>query len=144
MALAAYEPGAADRLARELDSSERSHRHRAAELLLDLGDARGIPLRLDALEFGAAVFGASGLPGDDDAGRGVRMFACRDLRVFSQQPLPCDPRATGASLKEQVAMWRGWWHSRPSGSPLATRQARLDLEAIYDIRPVTIGEFLAR
>jgi hypothetical protein len=144
LALAAYEPQrAADRLARELNSAEAANRKQAGELLLELGDARGIPSRLEAMERGAAMFGDA-MSRDDDFSRGLRMFACRDLRVFSQQPLPCDPRATGDALGQQVAAWRAWWESRSSPSPLAVRQARLDLEVQYTIRPVTIGDFVAR
>jgi HEAT repeat protein len=144
LALAAYEPQlAADRLARELNAPEAARRKQAGELLLELGDARGLPSRLETMERGAAMFGDS-MSREHEYSRVLRMSACRDLRVFSQQPLPCDPKATGESLTQQAAAWHAWWRSRPSGSPLAVRQARLDLENQYDIRPVTIGAFVAR
>jgi hypothetical protein len=152
MALAAYRPAeAADYLAAELSATEMFQRSNAAERLLQIGDARGIPARIDALEAGSAMFGggimragATASEFDRESSRGVRMFACRDLRVYTQQPLPCDPAATGVALKLQVTAWRDWWEASRATFSVRSRQARLDLESMYRIRPVTIDTFIAR
>ena len=72
------------------------------------------------------------------------MFACRDLRVYTQQPLPCDPAATGDALRLQVIAWRDWWEASQATFSVRTRQARLDLKSMYRVRPVTIDTFIAR
>jgi len=152
MALAAYRPRqAADSLVVELLSPNPFHRSKVSELLLKLGDARGIPGRIEAFESGGAIFGY-GVRRDGDAGdsqakdmdRDVRMFACRDLRVYTQQPLPCDPKAIGDDLTAQVSRWRTWWNSSRATFAVRSREARLDLESMYRVRPVTIGEFVVR
>jgi hypothetical protein len=152
MALAAYRPRlAVERLAAELRSTEAWRRNKVGGLLLMLGDGRGIPARIDALEAGGAMYGQGTMRAGDskndlatEMSRGIRMFACRDLRVYTQQPLACDPSATGDPLAAQVGAWRGWWKSSSPGSMLRTRQARLDLDVQYTIRPVTIGSYVAR
>ena len=152
MALAAYRPRrAADYLAAELSATEMVRRSQTGERLLQIGDARGIAARIDALEAGSAMFGGGtvrdgGAPGEleRDSSRGVRMFACRDLRVYTQQPLPCDPAAEGVALRSQVTAWRDWWEASRSTFAVRTRQARLDLESMYRVRPVTVGNFIAR
>jgi hypothetical protein len=117
-----------------------------------LGDGRGIPARIEALELGSLIYG-DGLvsAGGDttnaattDSSRGIRMFACRDLRVYTQQPLACDPNATGDALAAHVGAWRAWWKSSSSGFTLRTRQARLDLDVQYTIHSATIDSHVAR
>jgi len=153
MALAAYRPRqAADYLARELQSAEAWRRNNVGELLLMLGDARGIPPRIEALDLGSAIHGQGMVvrAGDTtdaaatESSRGIRMFACRDLRVYTQQPLACDPNATGAALAAQVEGWRAWWKAAGPGFAPRLRQARQDLDLQYQIRPVTIDSHLAR
>jgi hypothetical protein len=116
-----------------------------------LGDGRGIPARIDALELGSAMYGYGTMRAGDTTNelatgvsRGIRMSACLDLRVYTQQPLACDPNATGDALAAQVGAWRVWWNASGSGFALRSRQARLDLDLQYQIRPVTIGSHLAR
>jgi HEAT repeat protein len=152
MALAAYRPRqAVEHLAAELQSTERWRRSKIAELLLMLGDARGIPARIDAMELGSGMYG-EGMMRDGDttnalateSSRGIRMFACRDLRTYTQQPLPCDPNAAGDALRIQVDAWRRWWNRSRAGLALRMRQARLDLDVQYQIRSVTIDSNVAR
>jgi hypothetical protein len=69
LALAAFDrPRALERLAIEAKSPEEWHRNQASEFLLQLGDRRGIPARLEILA------------GDLEA---AHSFACRDLRVYT-------------------------------------------------------------
>jgi hypothetical protein len=152
MALAAYRPHrATEHLAAELESPEAWWRNEVAGLLFMLGDARGIPARIDAMELGARIHGQE--PGHaegkttelaNDLSRGIRMFACLDLRVYTQQPLPCDPNATEEALGQQVAAWRAWWASNEAGFAIRPREARLDLSVMYQIHPVTIDVHVAR
>jgi hypothetical protein len=153
MALAAYRPRVAvERLTVELRSTEAWRRNKVGGLLLMLGDGRGIPPRIEALELGSLIHGDGIVrrEGDStnaattDSSRGIRMFACRDLRVYTQQPLACDPTATGDALAAQVGAWRGWWKSSSPEFTLRTQQARLDFDVQYSIRPVTIAEHVAR
>jgi hypothetical protein len=152
MALAAYRPRlAVERLAAELRSTEAWRRSKVGGLLLMLGDGRGIPARINALEVGGAMYGQGTIRAGDTANgvgaemsRGIRMFACRDLRVYTQQPLACDPSASGDTLAAQVGLWREWWKSSSPGFALRMRQARLDLNVQYMIRPVTIDSYVAR
>jgi len=148
MALAAYRPDRAiERLALELQAPDAWWRSEIAELLLMLGDGRGIPARIDALELGGALFGQVAISAEgktDDLSRGVRMSACLDLRLHTQQPLPCNPNATGDVAAQQAEAWRAWWNSAGGAFTVKPRQARLDRELMYQIHPVTIGESVAR
>jgi hypothetical protein len=153
MALAAYRPRqAVERLAAELAARDAWQRNRVGGLLLMLGDARGIPARIKELELGSGIYSVGVMMSDgqspsavaSDSSRGIRMFACRDLRVYTQQPLPCDPNATGDALAAQVTAWRAWWNTSRSGFAPRTRQARLDLGVQYQIHPVTIGSNVVR
>lgn len=95
LALAAYDlPRAIEQLAKDAaNSPEAAHKNRASEFLLRLGDKRGIPARLDTLN------------SDQEA---ARTFACRDLRMYSQQPPPCDAGASPLEHSANVAAWRAW------------------------------------
>jgi len=124
-ALAAYDrPRALERLAREADASEAWHRNRASEFLLQLGDKRGMPGRLETL---------------NNDYEPIRMYACRDLRVYSQQPLPCDAGAAPAQRAANVAAWRAWWSANERGFQVRSREAGLDLAAFPPFSPVSIG-----
>jgi hypothetical protein len=124
LALSAYDrPRAIEALAREADGGEAWQRGRASEFLLQLGDRRGMPARLDALD------------GSDD----TRLFACRDLRVYSQLPLPCDPSAGPAERAAESAAWRAWWNTNGSTFRVRSREAALDLEVFPSISPIGIG-----
>ena len=137
-------------LYKELEVGEGWQKNKAAENLLQLGDVRGFPIRIDALARGGAIYGENAMIGDDpsDFRRGmdgtVRQFACQDLRVFSQQPLPCDPRATGQELQAQVSAWSSWWSSSGGAFVIPRRVASLDLENIYRVPPVTLGSSIVR
>ena len=125
LALSAYnKQRAIEALVKEANSPEAWHRSRAAEFLLQLGDKRGIPARLDALE------------SDQDA---ARLFACRDLRVYTQLPLPCDAWATAAERAAQVSGWREWWNESGQTFHVRSREAELDLQVFPFISPVSIG-----
>jgi hypothetical protein len=116
LALAAYDlPQAIEQMAKDAaNTPESAYRNRASEFLLRLGDRRGIPARLDTLN------------SDQEAARG---FACRDLRVYSQQPLPCDAGATPLEHNAHVAAWRTWWSSNERTFRVRSREAALDLQA---------------
>jgi hypothetical protein len=125
LALSAYDkPRAIEALAKEADAAEAWHRSRAAELLLQLGDRRGIPARLEAME------------SDQEA---ERLFACRDLRVYSQLSLPCNASASAAERATQSSAWRAWWNGSGATFQVRSRQAALDLELFPLISPVSIG-----
>jgi hypothetical protein len=125
LALAAYDrPRALDRLAQDADASEGGSPDLASEFLLQLGDKRGIPARLATLNH------------DYEA---LRLYACRDLRMYSQQPLPCDARATPLERAVQVAAWNAWWIASERTFTVKTHEAILDLHASPLISPVSFG-----
>ena len=127
LAFSAFDrPRAVERLAVEAKSLEAWQRNRAAEFLLRLGDRRGIPARLDTLA------------SDQDASR---LFACRDLRVYAQQPLACDPNASAPDREANVAAWHSWWTRAEPTFRVRTREAELDLQVFPAILPVSIGQF---
>ena len=111
-------------------------------MLVELGDARGFAASIDSLELGGRLFDGS-VPGNREHDTAVRTLACRTLRVYSQQPLPCDPHARDSALAEQITRWRGWWQAAAAGFRIDLRKARLDLQTQYDVRPATIGTFIA-
>ncbi len=118
LAMAGYDrPRAIERLAIEVRSPDMWHRRRASEFLLQLSDKRGLPERMDTLATGEEA---------------SRMFACRDLRVYTQQPLSC------ASASDAAA-WRSWWSSAEPTFEVKLRQAQLDLAAFPVITPVAVG-----
>jgi HEAT repeat protein len=118
LALAAYDRRAAIRqLAHELVSSEPWIRNQAADFLLQLGDARGIPSLIERL---------------DSVDEAARHLACRDLRMYTQQPLPCDPHVSGDQPALDAVRWRQWWRSRRRGFRVRAREAALDQQAALD------------
>ena len=122
LALAAYDRSRAiDRLTRELSGPEAWHIRRASEFLLLLGDSGGIPGFLDTLN------------SDQEP---AREFACRNLRVYSQQALPCDPRANPEQRAANIAAWRAWWTANRRTFRVRTREAALDLDQGSLIQPV--------
>jgi hypothetical protein len=92
--------------------------------LLQLGDKRGIRARLEDL--------ASA----EEAGR---LFACRDLRVYTQEPLPCDARASASDRATNLSAWQAWWEQAEPTFRVKTRKAELDLQVFPLISPVSIG-----
>lgn len=125
LALSAFDrPRAVERLAIEAKAPEAWHRSRASEFLLQLGDKRGIPGRLE------------GLANDQEA---ARLFACRDLRVYTQEPLPCDARASASDRATNASAWQAWWERAQPTFRVKTREAELDLQAFPLISPVSIG-----
>jgi len=125
LALSAYDKARAiEALAKEADAADAWHRGRAAEFLLQLGDKRGIPARLEAVD------------SDQEA---ARLFACRDLRVYSQMTLPCDASAGAAERARQFAAWRAWWNGNGTAFQVRSREAALDLEVFPAITPVSLG-----
>ena len=118
LALAAFNRTLAiERLAIEAKSPEAWHRSRASEFLLQLGDSRGIPARLEAFA------------NDQQA---TRMFACRDLRVYTQQPMSCDASASGPDRAVNVGAWKAWWEREEPTFRVKTREAELDLRVLTD------------
>ena len=79
-----------------------------------------------------------------EASRGFRLFACRDLRIYTQQPLPCDADASADVRTAQATAWRRWWDANSASFRIPSRAAALDLEAFPMISPITIGEQIAR
>ena len=125
LALAAYDrPRAIEQLAKEANAPSAWHRTRAAEFLLQLGDKRGIPARLETL---------------NSAQEAGRVFACRDLRVYTQQPLPCDARAEMPERAVNAAGWGTWWQANERSFRVKSREAALDLKNFPLISPVSIG-----
>jgi hypothetical protein len=118
LALSAFDRRAAvEHLAREAASSDAGLRWRASDFLLQLGDARGIPSLLDRL---------------DDQFEPIRRLACRDLRIYTQQPLPCDPNpAAGADR------WRAWWFAHEHSFSVKASEAKLDQAAGPRVSPVS-------
>jgi hypothetical protein len=78
------------------------------------------------------------------ASRAIRLFACRDLRIYTQQPLPCDAAAPRDVRAAQGAAWRRWLTSDSAKFRIPSRAAALDLEAFPMISPITIGDRTAR
>lgn len=123
LALSAFNrPRAVERLAAEAKSPETWHRNRAGEFLLLLGDKRGIPARLETL---ASDQGAA------------RRFACRDLRVYTQQPMSCDGNSSDRELHRGA--WHDWWQRAERTFSVKTREAKLDRQVFPLISPVSIG-----
>lgn len=87
-------------------------RYWAANALVQLGDARGIPALLDELES----------PQESN-----RSLAYRDLQHYTQQDIPYDPKASADSRKAAAAEWRRWWQQAGSTFEIRTRAARIDL-----------------
>lgn len=73
-----------------------------------------------------------------------RLFACRELRIYTQQPLPCDADASADVRATQATAWRNWWRVNGGSFRLPSRAAALDLEAFPMISPITIGTQIAR
>jgi hypothetical protein len=110
----------------------------AAGFLLDLGDRRGLPSRLEAFDRNPK------LHINDNVARATRRFACRDLRIYTQQPLPCDGDAPVDVRAVQAAAWRNWLNTQGATFQIPQRAAALDLEAYPLISPIAIGERIAR
>ena len=126
LALSAFDRArAVERLAIEAEAPEAWHRNRASEFLLHLGDTRGIPGRLE------------GLASDQEA---ARIFACRDLRVYTQEALACDARASASDRAANVSAWQAWWERAQPTFRVKTRAAELDLQVYPLISPVSIGD----
>lgn len=126
LALAAYDRRrAVGQLALDANGPDLWQRNRASEFLLQLGDRRGFSARVDALD------------SDQEAGR---MFACRDVRVYSQQPLPCDANANASDRVANAAGWRAWWSRNERTFRVKIREAELDLQSFPSISPVSIGD----
>jgi hypothetical protein len=124
LALSAFDkPRAIERLVKEAAAPEEWHRHRASELLLLLGDKRGIPGIIERLI---------------SSQKAARIFACRDLRIYTQQPLSCDANASLSDQASNVAAWRTWWQRAEPTFRVKSREAALDLEA-FPISPVQFG-----
>src|SRR4030095_1999935 len=111
---------------------------KAAEFLLDLGDRRGLASRLEAFDRDAK------LSINNNAGRAIRLFACRDLRIYTQQPLSCDADAPADVRAVQAAAWRNWLNTQGATFEIPQRAAALDLEAFPLISPIAIGNRIAR
>jgi HEAT repeat protein len=125
LALSAFDrPRAIEDLAVEAKNPEMWHRKQASEFLLQLGDKRGIPALLETLA------------SDHQA---ARLLACRDLRVYTQQPLSCDARASASDRAVNLRAWQAWWERAEPTFRVKTREAELDLQAYPLISPVSIG-----
>jgi hypothetical protein len=115
LAIAAFDrERAVEHLATEARSTEAWRRSLASEFLLMLGDKRGVPARLEMLA---------------DVSEPARLLACRDLRVYTQQPLPCDAKADSRQRAAEAAAWHAWWTRAEPTFEVRSRQAAIDLEA---------------
>jgi HEAT repeats len=121
LAVGSYDRRAAlDHLIQEMDSPDPGIRNRAADFLLLLDDARGIPALIDRLE---------------DSFEPTRNQACRNLRLYTQQPLPCDGRLPAEKRTENVKRWRSWLGTVSKFEPRG-RQAALD-RLVSSVPPVS-------
>jgi hypothetical protein len=122
LAVGTYDRRAAlDRVARELVRPEQWLRERAAYFPLLFDDARGIPVLIDRLEQ------------DHEA---ARHLACEDLRLYTQQPLPCVATLLPGERESNIKLWRSWWSTVSDFQPKG-RQAMLDRLAIPEVLPVS-------
>ena len=112
---------ALDHLAQWLANPDPGLRYQAANLLLALDDARGIPVLIDRLN------------SDHEA---TRQVTCRDLRIYTQQPLACDGTLPASDRAANIQRWRSWWTGVPTFQ-LRGRQAALDRQAGPELRPVS-------
>ena len=141
LALAAYQrPKATRRWRRSWRPGDTWIRTNAADFLLELGDRRGLPIRLEAFERGGELYGTR----QDEDGSAIRLFACRDLRTYTQQPLPCDAHASPDVRAAQATAWRQWWNANSASFRIPSRAVALDLEAFPLISPIAIGDRIAR
>jgi HEAT repeat protein len=121
LAVGSYDRRAAlYQLVHEMNLPDRGFRDHAAAFLLLLDDARGIPVLIDRLE---------------DSDESTRHLACRDLRLYTQQPLPCDGRLPAEERATNVKRWRSWWSTVSKFEPRG-RQAALD-RLVSSVTPVS-------
>ncbi len=122
LAVGSYDRRAAiERLALEMDLPDQGFRKNAADFLLRLEDARGVPVLIDLLE---STYESS------------RQQACRDLRLYTQQPLPCDGSLPAVERATNVKRWRMWWSSISTFEPKG-HEAKLDSLASPEVIPVS-------
>ncbi len=123
VALSAFDrPAAIRQLATELSNSERAYRDRASDYLLMLGDARGIPSLIERL---------------DDPFESIARFACHDLRIYTQQPRPCDPSLPADQRARNSSGWREWWRTNAQTFRVMSKEAELDGAAWPSVAPVS-------
>jgi hypothetical protein len=126
--VAAFDPGrASERLAELIVPSEqqaslrRYHspesveaiRFQAAETLVALGDARGIPVLIELVgtERGLMASGAN-----------------RILRYYTQEDIELASDATAEARREVYDAWQRWWRTNRDNFIVNVRAARIDLE----------------
>jgi hypothetical protein len=117
---------ALDHLTKELARPDDGFRSQAADFLLAFDDARGIPILIDRLN------------SDYEA---TRLMACRDLRIYTQQPLPCDSALPPPERDANAERWRSWWNTAPTFQ-VKGRQAALDRLAGPEVLPVSFEQGL--
>jgi hypothetical protein len=87
-------------------------RYWAADALVQLGDARGIPALIDELE---------------SREESSRSLAFWDLQHYTQQDIPFDAKASDEARKAAAAEWRQWWQRAEGTFAVKTRAASIDL-----------------
>ncbi|MEA2462997.1 MAG: hypothetical protein QOJ98_744 [Acidobacteriota bacterium] len=106
-------PAALDSLVRRLKDADPDAVSEAAESLVQLGDARGIPTLIEHL-------------GVTDR---LRAFvSLLTLQHYTQEDIPFDRNAPLAARREASLKWREWWQAQRGTFRVKVRAAQIDAE----------------
>jgi HEAT repeat protein len=106
-------PAALDSLVRRLKDADSRTVSKAAESLVQLGDARGIPTLIENLM----------------ATDGLSAWAnCLTLQRYTQEDIPCDREAPVAARREIYLKWREWWQGQRGNFTVKVKAAQIDAE----------------
>jgi HEAT repeat protein len=123
LAVGSFDWGAAsDHLTKELASADNSQRDYMGDFLLSMKDSRAIPILIDRLD------------SDYEASR---FMACFELRLYTQQPIPCDAKVDSTEREANQTLWREWWGST-RGFEVKSHEAELDRLASPEVTPLTV------
>jgi len=103
-------------LAGQLEDRDPYTSAQAAQNLVRLGDARGIPRLIDELS-------------DPDQSR--RFLAFATLKPYTQEDIPFDPDAPEAARREMTARWHQWWRDHGADFNVKVRAAEIDSEVFF-------------
>jgi hypothetical protein len=106
-------PAALDSLVRRLKDADSRTVSKAAESLVQLGDARGVPTLIENLM----------------ASDGLSAWSnCLTLQRYTQEDIPCDPEAPVAARLEIYQKWRQWWQGQRGNFAVKVGAAQIDAE----------------
>ena len=106
-------PAALNALVRRLEDADPRTVSKAAESLVQLGDARGIPALIENLT----------------ATDGLSAWAnCLTLQRYTQEDIPCDQDAPAAARREIYLKWRQWWQGQRQPFTVNVKAAQIDAE----------------